>query len=131
MNPRMCTIKHNPPHTYGDCVKACIATLIDRDDVPHVFDDRPPIESWEQIRAYLKSIGYNLFAMDTEEDPRPYMAKNNPDVAYLLLCSNRDGNHAVVCVGEELVHDPNWYKTAIVGPTNAGVYFLMVITHQS
>ncbi len=130
MNFRNCVVKHNPPHTYGDCIRACVATLIDRDDVPHTFDSRPVEEAWGDLRAYLQSINLNLFIGAFSDDPREFMSENNDSVYYILLCSNSDTNHAVVCRGKEVVHNPSWYKTAISGPTEIGVYFVVVIVKQ-
>jgi len=46
---------------YGDCIRACIATLIDRDDVPHPFSTPDKtIEAWNTMRAYLAEHGKNI-----------------------------------------------------------------------
>jgi len=126
MNPRICTVKHNPPHSYADCIRACIATLLDRDDVPHVFDGRPAPDSWSELRAWLKSINRTLFLVDVG-DPWEYMELNNPGVAFMLLCSTGSGDHAVICRNGKVVHDPAWYKTEIKGPHSVGVWIVGVI----
>ncbi len=40
MTPLTQRYLHNPPETYGDCYRACIASLLDLglDDVPHFYD---------------------------------------------------------------------------------------------
>ena len=126
MQPRICTVKHNPPESYGDCIRACIATMIDRDDVPHVFDGRPPENAWAALRAYLKSIKLTLFVTDILE-PFEYMAINNPDIPYMLLCQSGGVNHAIVCRGGEVVHNPAWYKQAVSGPHSQGFYIVGII----
>jgi len=128
MTPRVCKIKHNPPKSYGDCVAACVATLIDRDDVPHTFDGRDAESAWSDLRAYLNQHGMTLSVFASEEDPRDHMGVNNPDTPYMLMCSTSEGNHAVVCVGSEVFHDPSWYKMIIRGGTDMGVWVVGVIT---
>ena len=115
MEPRMCLTIHNPPKFYGDCIRACIATLTDDDEVPHVFNDkREPEESWKQLRCYLKSKGKFLFltSVDSLED----MAENNPGIPYMMICGTTNGNHAVLCQDGEIIHNPAYYKSEITGP---------------
>ncbi len=127
MNPRICTVKHNPPETFGDCVRACIATMIDRDDVPHVFDSRPILTSWSQIRGWLAVHGKSLAIFPVEEHG-DFMRENNPGVPYILFCSAfRGGDHAVICKDGEVIHDPAWYRTAINGPHSMGCYVIGII----
>lgn len=127
MNTRICKVKHNPPETYGDCIAACLRTILDDDNVPHVFDERPPEESWAELRSYLKSIGKNI-ALFPVDDGMEFMGVNNPDIYYMLLCSNKSGNHAVVCKDGKVVHDPAWYKEIITGPLENGLWIVGVIT---
>lgn len=101
MRGRMC-------NNNQDCIRACIATLTDDDNVPHVFDGRPPEESWAALRAYLASVGKKLalFTMDDIND----MAENNPDIPYMLMGTTKysDENHAVVGMNGKVVFNPSW-----------------------
>lgn len=127
MNEKIiCRVKHNPPETYGDCVRACIATITDDKNVPHTFDGRESEESWSQLRAYLKSK--NRFLMLTPvPDPWEFMETQNPGIPYMLLCQNKNGDHAVVCKDGRVWHDPAWYKTDIVGEHSIGCWIVGVI----
>lgn len=116
MKPRMCMTVHNPPKSYGDCIRACIATLTDDDKVPHVFTGN--VESvcpWGQLRAYLKTKGKFLF-LTTVEDPFEEFTEENPDIAFMLMCRTAKGNHAVICKNGVVVHNPSYYKSEIIGP---------------
>lgn len=120
MEPRMCLTVHNPPRSYGDCIRACIATLTDDDQVPHVFDKREPEESWHQIRSYLKSKGKFLYLTGVE-DLVVEFTENNPDMPYMLICEVKGGgDHVMVCKNGKVIHDPAYYKKEIVGPPSAG-----------
>ena len=125
MNPRICTVKHNPPDSYGDCIRACIGTILDRDDVPHMFNPPTP-DSWARLREWLKTIGKNI-ALFGVDDHVETMRENNPDVPYMLLCGIADGDHAVVCRGGEVIHDPAWWRTAITGPHSMGFYVIGIV----
>lgn len=116
MEPRMCMTIHNPPESYGDCIRACIATLTDDDKVPHVFSDKLSAEdSWHQLREYLKGKRKFLF-LTTVKDPFDEMAENNPNIPFMLICSTDKGNHAVICKNGEVVHNPAYYNSEIKGP---------------
>lgn len=122
-----CRSIHNPPKSYGDCVRACIASMTGDDRVPHVFDDRPPEDSWQALRDYLRDKGRGLaiFAVD---DPFEEMAFNNPGTLYMLLCRTHHGDHAVVCRNGAVVHDPAIAQSEIVGKHSSGYWVVGVIT---
>lgn len=120
MNFRMCTAKE-------DCIRACVGTLIDRDDVPHVFDTRPAEEAWAELRAWLESHKKALYIF-AAEDHAEFMRVNNPDLPYILLAKNGRGeDHAVICRNGQVIHDPAWYKSAIVGHHSSGFYYIVIV----
>lgn len=130
MNLRFCTVRSDNPNANGDCLRACIATMIDRDDVPHVFQDYKEgstVQAYAQLREYLKHYGktFVVFAID---DHAEFMAVNNPGVPYLLLCSTARGiDHAVICRDGKKIHDPAWYGAEITGPHSMGFYVIGII----
>lgn len=131
MNFRNTLSLHKPPHSYGDCVRACVATLIDRDDVPHTFDNRNVEQSWADLRAYLESNGLNICINVFEDDPKEYMEVNNHNVYYILFGSNESKtHHCVIYRNSTCIHDPAYYKTPIVGPLDNGLYITAVIVKQ-
>lgn len=126
MKPRFCEVPHNPPFSYGDCIRACIATMIDRDDVPHVFDVRPVRLSWITLRKYLKQHGKFIALFAIDHGYGEFMGAENDGVPYLLLGGTEQGDHAVVCVNGEVVHNPD-ANTVITKRHSQGFYVVGVI----
>jgi hypothetical protein len=120
MQPFVCQHSHKPPESYGDCVSACINTMLGRTDTPHVFDTRPAEESWAALRAWLKTIGRTLVVLGVAEDPRPMMKESNPDIPYILICRCRGEDHAIVCINDKMYHNPSWTPYEPSGPTENG-----------
>lgn len=127
---RMCLASSNPEAgKYGDCVRACIATLIDRDDVPHAFTTlEKTLEAWAIIRAYLAEQGKNVAVFMIAEHFE-FMHVCNPGVPYMMMHQTHHGAHAIVCQDGAVLHDPAWYKSAIEGPlTTVNAYIIAIIT---
>jgi hypothetical protein len=120
-------VKHDPPRTYGDCITACIGSILEREDVPNFNTGQGGVELWAVIRDWLTVEGYNLVLLPFREDPRPLMQEMQNDGYYFLMCSNGQENHAVVCRGDERVHDPSWYSTPITGPLENGYWIVGVV----
>jgi len=130
MKPRYCQVPHNPPHSYGDCIRACIATMIDRDDVPHTFDGADNEKSWYDLRSYLKSHGKNIALFIYEgDDPMDWMREVNHDITYMLMGSDKHKvNHAIVVSylsGMRTTHNPSY--TTMTDPLIEGFYVICVI----
>lgn len=128
MKPRNCTVPHNPPFSYGDCLRACVATLIDSDDVPHVFDSRPILESWSALREWLRLQGKTLSIFPLDEHAE-FMSENNQDIPYILICATMNGNHAVVCRNGKIVHDPS--SPQPIKKHSSGFYIVGIIGELS
>lgn len=126
MERRSCQVKHDPPNSYGDCIRACIAALIDRDDVPHYFDGRPNEQAWQQLRGYLAFHGKTLTLLPID-DHAEFMVANNPGIPYLLLCSTGEGDHAVICRDGKKIIDPAFGPLPIAGPHSLGAYFIGIV----
>lgn len=116
LNKRICQVKHDPPHTYGDCIAACIRTLIDSDEVPNYFTDQGAEWAWSKTRDWLAERGKFIFLVEVE-DPWLYMEVNNAAIPMILLGQNSEGvDHCVITRNGVIVHDPAWYKNEMVGP---------------
>jgi hypothetical protein len=136
MTPTLCRVKHDPPNTYGDCIRACIAAMLDitnADDVPHFLADGPDTATaFKRIADYLSTRGYVPFYSGFDaslhvDELKMHMKDNNPDVHYILFGETTAGiNHAVVCRGAEVVNDPAWFQQSIVKP-GASNWLIMVI----
>ena len=123
MTPVYCEVKHNPPETYGDCVRACIATLLDKsgDQVPHFYHDADAVAGLQRLTTYLASLGYAPFYSHYDgslplADVLNMMRENNPTVPYMLYGYTVTGPHVVVAKGDRVVHDPVWIPTGLTGP---------------
>lgn len=133
MIPEICMVKNDPPNSYGDCLRACIASLMElpSHDVPHfVRDGCEPEVTYQRVRDWLTH--YNLVPMfsgyaasETPDDVLRFMGETNPGVSYILFSAD----HAVVCCGNQIVHDPAWVRTRLVPPTD--MWITMVLTHDS
>lgn len=127
MNYRMCKIPHNPPHSYGDCIRACVASLVDRDDVPHTYLGHGAEQAWSDLRSYLKKLGKYLALFVVEGDVFEFMEINNPSIPYILLCRTENADHAVICKNGEIIHDPNTTPSEIVGEHSCGHWIVGII----
>lgn len=142
MTPATCRIKHDPPHSYGDCLRACIATVMDTDteQVPHFADmGATADEALASARRWLSGRGLTIagFVFPGSEslpDLLGWMGENNPTVTWLLFGSTRHpdgsghgGDHVVVCRGGEVVHDPQWIPNRIKSPHSTGHWFIWVV----
>jgi hypothetical protein len=100
--------------------------MIDRDDVPHTFDDANNEEGWRSLRSYLKSQGKNIALFAIDDDPHEHMRDNNPSIPYMLMGSgSRKVNHAVVCCDGKIIHNPSYI--AMTDPLIEGFYIICVI----
>lgn len=131
-----CAVKHDPPNTYGDCIRACFATLLDVPNiafVPHFQHDGPDHDTYvERIERYLREVHhlapFNTFFHGDADigDVLQAMGAQNPGVRYMLIGETREGvNHAVVCSGDSVVHNPGWTKPALMrgGRGDAGAFW--------
>lgn len=134
MTPAMCRTAHEPPTSYGDCLRACIATVMDLDteQVPHFADMAATgQEALASARRWLASRGFTVacFALPGSEplaDVLVYMEEMNPTVTWLLFGSTAPlgtpptNLHVSVCQGGRVVHDPSWVPTSIKQPYTEG-----------
>ena len=130
MTPVNCRIRHDPEcGQYGDCIRACIATILDVDaeDVPHFSHDDPAPETiLMRVREWLcewsrGTIGllHLIFPGDVGlSDMLEYMGSINPDSTYMLFGNTGPGggDHVVVCQADRIVHDPAWHRMPIRQP---------------
>lgn len=127
---QMCMVKHDPPYSHGDCVRACIAAAfgLNTRDVPHFTRDGCNGEvMMQRMREWLEPHGLvpMTVAFDTSETPEPvwtFMASINPGVPYILL--TRD--HAVLCRDDVVIHDPAWVRAALHAPIDNWLIIALV-----
>ena len=140
MTPVHCITRHDPENgTHGDCLRAVIASLLDKQpgDVPHFMHDYPnEAELNLRLRQYLNSFGLTSWWMHMDgATPRDelleYIAGINPDCHYLLFGTTASGAyHVVICRNAEIVHDPAWITSPLVSPASTGHWTIVVIARQ-
>lgn len=135
MIPHKSRVKHNPPDTYGDCLRASVASVLAVDKpelVPHFFHDGcDAITAMKRMREYLRSHGLAPFVMGLPGDiplqtVLEFMGDHNPEIYYLLFGQTEYGPHVVVCKDAAIVHDTAWYVHGIKKPTQSGVWQIVV-----
>lgn len=136
MIPHDCIVRHNPPDTYGDCLRAAIASILDIDkttDVPHFLrdgdDERGLVElrTWLLLEHRLRPFAMVFDGSASLDDVFATMKNGNPDVDYLLFCQCGSGDHVVVCCNDRMTHNPGWDNAAISGPLSNGSWLVMVM----
>lgn len=135
MTPQYGIVLHNPPEKYGDCLRACIATVLDLDvlAVPHFMrdgdDERGKIEMDEWLLSRGLRMFYTALIGETTSlsDIFAMMKSANKDIVYFLFCRCGDADHVVVCQNDQVLHDPSVYRTAVTGPTSQGLWVVAVL----
>lgn len=142
MTPEMCRVRHEPPRSYGDCLRACIATVMDlpSEAVPHFADGGVSgVEARSACRAWLNGHGLTVSAFGMPDEPLAsvleWMGTENPDTTWLLFGSTAHpdrpgsgGDHVVVCQGGVVVHDPAWIPTSIKQVGSCGYWEIWVVS---
>ncbi|QWY83126.1 hypothetical protein [Rhizobium phage RHph_X2_24] len=132
MKPEMCRVKDNPPQSYGDCVRACVASILEMsaETVPHFFENpeigQMEMQEWLAIRGQIAAT-IALPGDWSFDEVGHHMTGYYPNVHYMLWCSSGGGDHAVIGCNDEIAHDPAWYRRAIDGPHSAGFWIVWII----
>ncbi len=130
-----CIVKHNPPNSYGDCIRAAVASILNierTEDVPHFAHDDPGGEViYERLKEWLAPRGLAPFYIPADgamplEQVLNTMKVINPGVHYLLFGRSQNADHVVIGRDDKIVHDPSWYSSSIVGPNADGNWIILV-----
>ena len=142
MIPHFCTTAHNPPFSYGDCLRAAIASVLETDqvtDVPHFMAKGDDQDGHDMLRSYLQSQGLVPYIngypaqQHSYDDVQAMQAAVNPGVTYLLFGKSADINHVVVCRDGKIIHDPGGAITERLSAGHnhdgipGGVWLVMVL----
>lgn len=118
--------------TNNDCVRACIASMLEMEthQLPNFFD-QPDIGQFE-MQAWLATRGLiaAIIALPGEWSFAAlgdFMRERYRDKHYMLWCKSGDGDHAVIGLDREIVHNPAWYRCPIDGPHSSGVWLVWFI----
>lgn len=127
--------EHNPPHSYGDCHRSCVATILglDPSEVPHFYDGcEPNTEEGAtlgaaRIEAFLRERNLReahvLYSGDTPlSTVLEVTADMCKDVAFILGGqTHRNGGHSVVVMNGEIINDPT--EGGIIRPMPDGYWW--------
>jgi len=131
MIPVKCAIKHDPPNSYGDCLRACVASILDlpSKDVPHFYESgEHPDVAMTKMDEFLETKGLTYVPMQapnmaTVQSMLEMIAINLFNNHYIILT---DG-HAVVCKGDKIVHDPAWLRQPLKKPKDGFIIIMLVV----
>ena len=135
-----CQVKHDPENgTFGDCLRACIASILDIDDVhdvPHFFSDGCKAHvGYERLRSWLAVRNLAPFYVAFPAECTLSEVLNivggdiNQGIRYLLFgrVSENSENHVVVCCGNDIEHDPAWAPERFTLPPTDCDWQIMVL----
>ncbi|AHJ10740.1 hypothetical protein P106B_57 [Rhizobium phage vB_RglS_P106B] len=133
MKPVMCTVKDDPERgLYGDCVRACVASILEIERVPHFYATGDGGLAFEEMREWLSAYGripayFPLIADYTLDQVLNLMEIDYPGVEYMLFCSSGGGDHCVIGRNNAIIHNPAWFKSPIDGPHSQGVWIVIIL----
>lgn len=124
----------------NDCVRTCIAALLDVShvsEVPNFFENvtnPEDTDGWDRADAWLrKNHNLALFYFGAFADAgKPVqsvldiMAEMNPGTYYMFAGNNERGQpHCVIALDNMIIHDPAWGSFGIRGPGPYGAYMIV------
>ncbi len=134
MIPHICRVKHDPPNSYGDCLRATIASYLSIDDiehVPHFMQTGDEIAGEIMMRSWLATKGYYLFKTayrGSLEDLFEMMREANPGVIYMLFCQCSGDDHVILCQNDKVIHNTAMFREPISGPHSSGYWGVLLVT---
>lgn len=128
-------VKHNPPHSYGDCHRVCFATILGLQpaEVPH-FYETPETDGQGLIKGFLANLGLKqahvLYQGDSALADILNATKHMmPGVPAILGGFSQTGcGHSVVIIDGEIFCDPT--GSGIVGPMDDGFYWVTLFVAE-
>lgn len=112
----------------GNCFSACLASVLELpiEEVPNFFhgEDKSPEAWWRRARAWLETQGFGIVCMTVDSDHHDPLHWYHPD-AYLIVAgkSERGRDHAIVCRGGRMIHDPHPSQTGIIRPESVDLLY--------
>jgi hypothetical protein len=131
----MCAVKHDPENdSYGDCVRACIASILElpSEDVPHFYNTPDTTRCQVSMQRWLAKRGLIIATVPLPGDMSKiemfaYMDEHFNFYHYMLWCSSGGGDHAVCCLNDRVTHNPAWYKCPVDGPHSSNFWIIWII----
>lgn len=138
MNYVFCQVSSDDEGQVGDCLRACVASVLglEADDVPHFFHDAcPSDEGAERLKEWSRHRGvvpcYIVYPGSTPlQAVLDYWGGMNPDVPAILYGSTQDEEHCVVIMDGEIKHNPSWSNSPLVRPTSENLWYVLVFVQK-
>jgi hypothetical protein len=106
----MMAVLHDPPYSYGDCYRACIASIIEvpTTHVPHpgTNGEREWYDQMKFMDRWLAERGYWTFGLKVNAVDLP-MYQEHTVGYYILGGKSPRAPHFVVALRDKIVHDPH------------------------
>lgn len=112
----------------GNCFSACLASVLElpTEEVPNFFraQDKSHEAWWRRVRSWLQSHGFGVICLTVDGDHPDPLHWYHPD-AYLIVSgkSERGLDHAVVCKGGRMIHDPHPSQAWIERPESVDLLY--------
>lgn len=132
--------RHNPPDSYGDCERACLASLLELpcEAVPNFCEPGPgetfSHSRWEVRRnAWLAERGFVPIQQCYHETLSldgvlAGSAAYHRGLHFILTGeSSNHVNHSVIVCDGVIVHDPSIDQSGIIGPCDDGRFWCMFL----
>lgn len=124
MTPYNQLVLHDPENNqYGDCQRACIASLLDIAPVqiPHFHESGDPLKFRKSLNGYLATMG--LIHITTEPfNFRQGQFRGMANCYHMIYGQTvRGTRHAVVALNGEIIHDPHPSKAGLIEDCDGGV----------
>jgi hypothetical protein len=127
----MMAVAHNPPETYGDCYRACIASIIEvaTTDIPHpgIRGERHWSEEIKVMDLWLAARGYWTFGLQLKNDDLALYQEHAVGF-YILGGQSPRAPHFVVARGAKIVHDPHPMGGGLVADGD-GTWNMIFVCH--
>ena len=130
MIPKRMLCEHNPPESYGDCFRACLASIleIEPEVVPHFAADFDDVTWISEVNKYLMQFNVGIISVSFNDNNNfeTFGLKN----IYHIICGKSprfpSENHAVVGRDGKIVYNPSLSKEGLLGPEKDWVHFLFI-----
>lgn len=141
MIPHKMKERHDPPNSYGDCIRVAIASILnikEADKVPHFyFDGCSPRVAQERIDKYLhEQHGLACFSISFPDSVgvkavMETIGTSNPGLHYLLMMKvHPDTPHVVVCRNSEIVNNPSPWPVRFLGGIDGLFTVVLFVTDE-
>lgn len=129
-----CTVAHKPDAgSYGDCFRACVASILDIEDIESVPNFAAGGADWYAdfvdwcYRRNIAAITFGIDGNEPIEAVGAFMSGHNRYAIYILIGDTADGTHCAIYRAGGLLHDPAWFPIPIIKAPAGGDWQIVVL----